>query len=134
MAPVKVSAKSDYAVRALLELAQAGDGPVKGEQLAQSQDIPLRAGSATLHHPGREVRGNHTRALARAGDGEVAVTRSHVEHLLAGGHRAGIGERLRRRPQRLGEIGVIAEPPHPTIALLDCIYVHGASVSSEWRR
>jgi len=42
MAPVKVSAKSDYAVRALLELAQAGDGPVKGEQLAQSQDIPLK--------------------------------------------------------------------------------------------
>jgi Rrf2 family protein len=41
---VKVSAKSDYAVRALLELAQAGggDGPVKGERLAQGQDIPLK--------------------------------------------------------------------------------------------
>ena len=44
MAAVKVSAKSDYAVRALLELAQAGggDGPVKGERLAQGQDIPLK--------------------------------------------------------------------------------------------
>ena len=42
MAPVKVSAKSDYAVRALLELAQAGDGPVKGERLAQAQAIPLK--------------------------------------------------------------------------------------------
>ena len=42
MAAVKVSAKSDYAVRALLELAQAGDGPVKGERLAQTQDIPLK--------------------------------------------------------------------------------------------
>ena len=42
MAPVKVSAKSDYAVRALLELAQAGDGPVKGERLAQTQGIPLK--------------------------------------------------------------------------------------------
>jgi Rrf2 family protein len=42
MAPVKVSAKSDYAVRALLELAQSGDGPVKGERLSQSQAIPLK--------------------------------------------------------------------------------------------
>ena len=41
---MKVSAKSDYAVRALLELAQAGggDGPVKGERLAHGQDIPLK--------------------------------------------------------------------------------------------
>src|ERR687895_2509138 len=42
MARVKVSAKSDYAVRALLELAVAGSGPVKGERLAQSQSIPLK--------------------------------------------------------------------------------------------
>jgi len=42
MPAVKVSAKSDYAVRALLELAQAGDGPVKGERLAQTQGIPLK--------------------------------------------------------------------------------------------
>ena len=42
MAAVKVSAKSDYAVRALLELAQAGDGPIKGERLAQAQEIPLK--------------------------------------------------------------------------------------------
>jgi Rrf2 family protein len=42
MTPVKVSAKSDYAVRALLELAQAGEGPVKGERLAQGQTIPLK--------------------------------------------------------------------------------------------
>jgi Rrf2 family protein len=39
---VKVSAKSDYAVRALLELAQAEEGPVKGERLAQAQEIPLK--------------------------------------------------------------------------------------------
>ena len=39
---MKVSAKSDYAVRALLELAQAGEGPVKGERLAQAQEIPLK--------------------------------------------------------------------------------------------
>lgn len=39
---MKVSAKSDYAVRALLELAVAGDGPVKGERLSQAQGIPLK--------------------------------------------------------------------------------------------
>jgi Rrf2 family protein len=39
---VRVSAKTDYAVRALLELAVAGDGPVKGERLAQTQGIPLK--------------------------------------------------------------------------------------------
>ena len=42
MPPVKVSAKSDYAVRALLELAQAETGPVKGERIAQAQGIPLK--------------------------------------------------------------------------------------------
>ena len=42
MAAVKVSAKSDYAVRALLELAMAGEGPIKGERLAQAQEIPLK--------------------------------------------------------------------------------------------
>lgn len=40
---MRVSAKADYAVRAALELAAAGeDGPVKGEKLAQAQDIPLQ--------------------------------------------------------------------------------------------
>src|SRR5215210_390728 len=42
MRPVNGSAKSDYAVRALLELAGAGEGPVKGERLAQAQEIPLK--------------------------------------------------------------------------------------------
>ena len=41
-ARVRVSAKTDYAVRALLELAVAGEGPVKGERLAQAQAIPLK--------------------------------------------------------------------------------------------
>jgi Rrf2 family protein len=39
---VRVTAKVDYAVRALLELAVAGDGPLKGERIAQAQEIPLR--------------------------------------------------------------------------------------------
>jgi Rrf2 family protein len=42
---VRVSAKVDYAVRALVELAAAGAGPgspVKGEAVATAQDIPLK--------------------------------------------------------------------------------------------
>jgi len=38
---MRVSAKADYAVRAALELA-AGDGPVKGERIAEAQSIPLK--------------------------------------------------------------------------------------------
>src|SRR5438477_12737858 len=39
---VRVSAKVDYALRAVIELAASGDGPVKGERIAQSQEIPLK--------------------------------------------------------------------------------------------
>jgi Rrf2 family protein len=39
---VRVSAKADYAIRALVELAAAGDGPVKAERIAQAQEIPLK--------------------------------------------------------------------------------------------
>jgi Rrf2 family protein len=37
-----VSAKSDYAVRAAIELAAAADGPVKGERIAEAQQIPIK--------------------------------------------------------------------------------------------
>jgi Rrf2 family protein len=42
---VRISAKADYAVRATAELAAAaaaGKGPVKGEQIATAQGIPLK--------------------------------------------------------------------------------------------
>src|SRR5580765_5306279 len=39
---MRVSAKADYAVRAAAELAAAKEGPVKGERLAEAQDIPLQ--------------------------------------------------------------------------------------------
>ena len=39
---MRVSAKTDYAVRASVELAASPDGPVKGDQLAEAQDIPLQ--------------------------------------------------------------------------------------------
>src|SRR5205809_4698737 len=40
---MRVSAKTDYALRAAAEIAAAtGDAPVKGERIALAQDIPLR--------------------------------------------------------------------------------------------
>ena len=39
---MRVSAKADYAVRAAAELAAGGEGPIKGERLAEAQDIPLQ--------------------------------------------------------------------------------------------
>jgi Rrf2 family protein len=39
---MRVSAKVDYAVRAGAELAAAGEGPLKGERIAQAQEIPLK--------------------------------------------------------------------------------------------
>jgi Rrf2 family protein len=42
MGRVKVTAKADYAVRAVLELAAVDEGLVKGERIAQAQGIPLK--------------------------------------------------------------------------------------------
>jgi len=39
---MQVTAKVDYAVRAMVELAAAGGGPVKGEAIANAQAVPLR--------------------------------------------------------------------------------------------
>lgn len=39
---MRISAKVDYAVRAALELAAAGDDPVKGDAIAEAQGIPLK--------------------------------------------------------------------------------------------
>ena len=37
-----VSAKADYAVRAAIELAAAEAGPLKGDRIAEAQQIPLK--------------------------------------------------------------------------------------------
>jgi Rrf2 family protein len=39
---MRVTAKVDYAVRAALELAAGGGGPLKGERIAEAQGIPLK--------------------------------------------------------------------------------------------
>ncbi len=52
---MRVSAKADYAVRAAVELAAAGPGPVKGDRIAEAQGIPpkfLENILAELRHAG----------------------------------------------------------------------------------
>ena len=52
---MRISAKADYAVRALLEMAKGGQGPVTAERLALAQDIPrgfLLAILAEMRHAG----------------------------------------------------------------------------------
>jgi Rrf2 family protein len=39
---VRVSAKADYAIRAMVEIAAAGGGPVKAERISQAQEIPTK--------------------------------------------------------------------------------------------
>jgi len=39
---MRLSAKGDYAIRAAVELAAVGDGPVKGERIVAAQGIPAK--------------------------------------------------------------------------------------------
>jgi len=39
---VRVSAKADYAIRAMVELAADGGGPLKAERISQAQEIPAK--------------------------------------------------------------------------------------------
>jgi Rrf2 family protein len=105
---VRISAKADYAVRAAVELAAAGDRTVKGESLAQAQGIPLRFLEnilSELRHAGlvRSQRGSEGGyALARdAGEITVADVIRAVEGPLASVR----GE----RPERVAYAGA-AEP------------------------
>src|SRR3954454_17638652 len=88
---MRITAKADYAVLAALELAAAPDGePVKGEQLAESQQIPLQflehilleLKHARLVRARRGARGGDWLAQA-AGGGAVASGNRAVEGPLA---------------------------------------------------
>jgi Rrf2 family protein len=39
---MRVSAKADYAIRAMVELASAGGGPLKAERISLVQEIPVK--------------------------------------------------------------------------------------------
>ena len=77
---MRVSAKADYALRAVLELAAAqGEGPIKGERISQSQDIPLKF----LENILLELRHDGLVASQRGAEGGYWLARPPEEITLA---------------------------------------------------
>lgn len=108
---MQISAKADYAVRVLIELAANGGGPAKGEQLAKGQDLPpkfLEGILSQLRHQGlllsrRGAEGGYWLArppeqitvaqVVRAMDGPLASVRGQQpEDVTYQGAAAGLGE------------------------------------------
>ena len=75
---MRVSAKVDYALRAMLELAAAGD-LVKGEQLATAQGIPQKFLESILI----DLRHAELVASRRGADGGYALARPAAEISIA---------------------------------------------------
>jgi Rrf2 family protein len=108
---VRISARADYALRAAVELAAAGGGPVKLEALASSQALPpkfletilgeLRRGGLLRTQRGAE--GGYWLArpaaditladVIRASDGPLADVRGvRPESVAYAGHAAGLAQ------------------------------------------
>ncbi len=106
---MRVSAKTDYAIRAALELAAAPDErPVKGERIATAQAIPLRF----LENILMQMRQAGLVESRRGADGGYRLAKPAAEVTLAqviraiDGPLAGVSG---ARPETLGFAGV-AEP------------------------
>ncbi len=76
---MRVSAKVDYALRALLELAAAPPGPVKGERLAAAQEIPPKFLESIL----TELRRAEIVATQRGAEGGYRLARAPEEVTVA---------------------------------------------------
>ena len=76
---MQISAKADYAVRALTELAAQGVGPVKGERLAAAQQIPPKFLEAIL----AQLRQARLLQSRRGSDGGYWLARPPAEISLA---------------------------------------------------
>ena len=77
---MRISAKSDYAIRAMAELAGAwGEGSVKAEDIATAQDIPLNFLLGIL----RELRNGQLVRSVRGREGGYLLSRPPQEIALA---------------------------------------------------
>jgi Rrf2 family protein len=77
---VRISAKSDYAIRAMAELAVAGEqAAVKAEQISIAQDIPLNFLLGIL----RELRNGQLVRSVRGRDGGYMLSRAPAQIALA---------------------------------------------------
>jgi Rrf2 family protein len=98
---VRISAKSDYAIRAMAELAAAYDaGAVKAEDIAQAQDIPLNFLLGIL----RELRNDHLVRSQRGRDGGYMLSRPPEQIALADVIRAVDGPLANVRDMSLSQL------------------------------
>lgn len=96
-----VTARADYAVRAVIELAAgAGDAPRKVEELAQAQDIPV----SFLENILTQLRGAGIVRSQRGPDGGYRLSRPADELALATVIRAVEGPLVGIRGQRPEEV------------------------------
>ena len=89
---MRVSAKVDYALRALLELAAAPPGPVKGERLATAQEIPPKF----LENILTELRRAEIVASQRGVDGGYRLSRGRRSRIWSSAPRHARGRRVGR--------------------------------------
>ena len=76
---MQVSAKADYAVRALVELAAEGGGPLKGERLSELQQIPPKFLESIL----TELRHHGLLTSRRGADGGYWLARPASQIMVA---------------------------------------------------
>jgi len=116
---VRVTARVDYAVRAMVQLAAAGTSePVKADSLAATQEIPAKFLLEIL----RQLKQHKLLVSRRGPDGGYTLARPAaeiavadviraVEGPLAGGRRNSGAPKRRLRPARRG--CAAASPPRP---------------------
>ncbi|MBM3672122.1 MAG: Rrf2 family transcriptional regulator [Actinobacteria bacterium] len=114
---MRITAKVDYAIRALAELAAApGEDPIKGEELAAAQDVPLRF----LENILRELRHAGIVQTQRGPEGGYRLARPAREVTLADVIRAVEGPLAAVqgvRPERLAATGAAVALPDVWIAV-----------------
>jgi Rrf2 family protein len=101
---VRITAKADYAVRAAVELAAAAPEVVKGEHVAQAQDIPLNFLEnilGDLKHAGLVVSRRGPEGGYRLAGSPGAITIADVMRAVEGPLASVRGE----RPESLGYTG-----------------------------
>ncbi|MBJ7308552.1 MAG: Rrf2 family transcriptional regulator [Acidimicrobiia bacterium] len=107
---MRIQASVDYAIRAMAELANSGDGPVTAEHLAQAQGIPLKFLRGIM----TELKRSRLVSSQRGPDGGFVLTRPANEISLADIFRAIDGPLATVRDQSLSSmshIGPAAELP-----------------------
>ena len=113
---MRVSAKVDYALRAALELAAADEGPIKGERIAQAQEIPLKF----LENILLELRHHGLVQSQRGADGGYWLARPAEEIKLADVIRAVEGPLANvrgARPESVAYVGPAARLQDVWIAM-----------------